>query len=394
MCNNNFSTNPNHISVIKTLVTKIDSSLRSAPQNYAPPLDLSADTIQAIVEIEAIANILDHATFFYLVDEIFLLAVYGTIDHPGRNRPLLNIALRIGFQVKFKYTSKPRFIYQLNECYALERRQEYPLAHTADGYRNSDIIKEFLLHVEQNQIHPYNLFFLPSTQEHFAHRRWFPFMPELNRDINVDIFSPLDTTIKVDTVVFHIGGYNDFETYLARRSIIPQKYGDIYAEAVNTDGVKPFILVFVPCYYELTSMILFNASTYLFRDTLLPMVQKYFCQPLQDIKLIFSGYSAGALYALTSGVKLDKTASYVITSGAHLLMAVNVIQKTNNSIKQMEHIFVSCGKYDNLLSENQNFVKFIALNGVPHKFVEHNAGHSWGQIRESLAAGLIWTLQN
>jgi enterochelin esterase family protein len=55
-------------------------------------------------------------------------------------------------------------------------------------------------------------------------------------------------------------------------------------------------------------------------------------------------------------------------------------------------VFVSCGVYEGLISENRTMARFLAEQGIDVRFLETRDAHHWQNWRDQLHAALSWTL--
>ena len=121
---------------------------------------------------------------------------------------------------------------------------------------------------------------------------------------------------------------------------------------------------------------------------------------------VLMGASLGAVASLSvaaraprlfGGVVL-KSGSFIfdrtlLTSRAELFRRVSeFVDGLGGGESLLHRAFISCGRYEGLVSQNRRLASFLRRAGVATRYVESRDAHHWGNWRDQIRAGLMWCL--
>ena len=122
---------------------------------------------------------------------------------------------------------------------------------------------------------------------------------------------------------------------------------------------------------------------------------------------VLMGASLGAVASLSvaaraprlfGGVVL-KSGSFIfdrtlLASRAELFRRVSeFVAGLGGDERLLHRAFISCGRYEGLVSENRRMAAFLRRAGVATRYVESRDAHHWGNWRDQIRAGLMWCLR-
>lgn len=123
-------------------------------------------------------------------------------------------------------------------------------------------------------------------------------------------------------------------------------------------------------------------------EAALPMVEEtYRVLPGRENRAI-AGLSMGGLHALTIGLgELDTFSTVASFSGAIPEMSVidPALSNPDKTNRQLNLLWIACGKDDFLLGENRKLIAMLEENGIEHQWHLTEGGHSWPVWRDYLA---------
>ena len=139
---------------------------------------------------------------------------------------------------------------------------------------------------------------------------------------------------------------------------------------------------------------------------LLPALESAYRLSARARDRVLMGASLGAVASLSvaaraprlfGGVVL-KSGSFIfdralLESRAELFRRVSeFIDGLGGDERLLHRAFISCGRYEGLVSENRRMAAFLRRAGVATRYVESRDAHHWGNWRDQIRAGLMWCL--